>query len=97
MKPGLTPFSVVVTGTTFFGRRMELVSSGFAESVMTVAFDLSAVTPLISIGNDCGVYSGFTSLTMISLVWLSRVAQPWMEVFAKVTGKISSPRFRLNI
>ncbi len=37
VKPGLTPRSVVVTGTTFLGRRMELVSSGFAESVITTA------------------------------------------------------------
>ena len=54
MKTGLMPSSVVVTGTTFFGWLMELVSSGFAESVITVAFDLSEVTPLISMGSDCG-------------------------------------------
>ena len=65
VKPGLTPVSGVVTGTTLRGRRMELMSSGFAESVSTVAYDASEVTPLISMGSDFGVNSGFTRLLMI--------------------------------
>ena len=76
MKPGLRPLIVFVTGTTCFGWVIEFESSGSAASVMAVPYEVSEVAPLISTSNATTFVAGFTSLTKISPVRRSRVAQP---------------------
>lgn len=89
-KLGLRRRSVVIIGTIFLKSVIEFVSSGSPAKVIALPLEPSVVTSLISMFSASAVGCGFTSLRIISLVLLSRVAQPCtMGLF---TSNRNSPR-----
>ena len=64
MKPGLTPVTVDVTGTTFSGASIELVACVSAASVIAVAVGASVVCAAVALA----VLGGAAALTAGRLI-----------------------------